>query len=148
MSKAAMQMALEALEQLQGGCTDSDDGTVEAITVWCPEVIDALREALAGVARPGAEPVAWINEEQTIGPHYGKKSLSFEPFYSSNPLHYKHTPLYATPHTEAVRMSGDELWKLWNAQGSDFMDQKEATVFARAVEQATAARLGVKMGDV
>ena len=56
--------------------------------------------------------------------------------------------VYATKHTEAVRMSEDELWKLWNAQGSDFMDQKEATVFARAVEQATAARLGVKMGDV
>jgi hypothetical protein len=44
--KVVMQMALEALEQLQGGCTDSDDGTVEAITVWCPEVIDALRKAL------------------------------------------------------------------------------------------------------
>jgi hypothetical protein len=46
MSREAMKMALEALEQLQGGCTDSDDGTVEAITVWCPEVIDALRQAI------------------------------------------------------------------------------------------------------
>lgn len=45
--RAAAQMALQALEQLQGGCTDSDDGTVEAITVWCPEVITALRAALA-----------------------------------------------------------------------------------------------------
>jgi hypothetical protein len=45
---AAMRQALDALEQLQGGCTDSDDGTVEAITVWCPEVIDALRAALEG----------------------------------------------------------------------------------------------------
>lgn len=45
--RAAMQAALEALESLQGGCTDSGDGTVEAITVWCPEVIDALRAALA-----------------------------------------------------------------------------------------------------
>lgn len=45
--QAAAQQALEALESLQGGCTDSDDGTVEAITVWCPEVIDALRAALA-----------------------------------------------------------------------------------------------------
>lgn len=43
----AAQQALEALESLQGGCTDSDDGTVETITVWCPEVIDALRTALA-----------------------------------------------------------------------------------------------------
>lgn len=44
--QAALQ-ALEALEQLQGGCTDHDDGTVEAITVWCPEIIDALRAALS-----------------------------------------------------------------------------------------------------
>ena len=45
--RAAAQQALEILERLHGGCTDSDDGTVEAITVWCPEIIDALRAALA-----------------------------------------------------------------------------------------------------
>jgi hypothetical protein len=45
--REAAQQALEVLESLQGGCTDSNDGTVEAITVWCPEVIDALRAALA-----------------------------------------------------------------------------------------------------
>lgn len=45
--RQAAQQALEALEDLQGGCTDSDDGTVDALTVWCPEVITALREALA-----------------------------------------------------------------------------------------------------
>ena len=43
----ALKLALEVLEQLQGGCTDHNDGTVEAITVWCPEVIDAILEALA-----------------------------------------------------------------------------------------------------
>ncbi len=43
----ALRRATEALEELQGGCTDSDDGTVEAITVWCPEVIEEAREALA-----------------------------------------------------------------------------------------------------
>jgi hypothetical protein len=48
--RAAMEQALEVLEHLQGGCTDSDDGTVEAITVWCPEVIDDLRAALAETA--------------------------------------------------------------------------------------------------
>lgn len=45
--RTAAQQALEVLESLQGGCTDSDDGTVEAITVWCPGVIAALRAALA-----------------------------------------------------------------------------------------------------
>jgi len=49
--RAAAKQALEALEHLQGGCTDHDDGTVEAITVWCPEVIDALRAALADSER-------------------------------------------------------------------------------------------------
>lgn len=44
--REAARMALEVLEALQGGCTDSDDGTVEAITVHCPEVIAALRDAL------------------------------------------------------------------------------------------------------
>lgn len=35
--RKVMQQALETLESLQGGCTDSGDGTVEAITVYCPE---------------------------------------------------------------------------------------------------------------
>ena len=39
--------ALESLEMLQGGCTDFNDGTVEALTVWCPEVIDSLSAAIA-----------------------------------------------------------------------------------------------------
>jgi hypothetical protein len=51
----ALKLALEALEQLQGCCTDHDDGTVEAITVWCPEVIDAIKEALAQPA-----PRLWV----------------------------------------------------------------------------------------
>jgi hypothetical protein len=52
----ALKLALEVLEQLQGGCTDHDDGTVEAITVWCPEVIDAIKQALAA---PVQEPEYW-----------------------------------------------------------------------------------------
>ena len=52
MSIEAMKQALEALEQLQGCCTDSDDGTVEAITVWCPEVIDDLRAAIEQAEKP------------------------------------------------------------------------------------------------
>jgi hypothetical protein len=54
--REAAQQALEALEALQGGCTDSNDGTVEAITVWCPEVIDTLRAALEHTEQ---EPVSW-----------------------------------------------------------------------------------------
>ena len=43
----AARQALELLKELQGGCTDSDDGTVEALTVWCPEVIAELEAAFA-----------------------------------------------------------------------------------------------------
>ena len=53
---------------------------------------EALKQALAQ-----GEPVAWINEDQTIGPDYGKKYYSDKPYYSLNPLRYKHTPLYTTP---------------------------------------------------
>lgn len=58
----AAQQALECLESLQGGCTDSGDGTVEAITVWCPEVIDALRAALAQKHDPVAHS-GWVLRE-------------------------------------------------------------------------------------
>lgn len=62
--------ALDVLEQLQGGCTDHDDGTVEAITVWCPEVIVSLRAALAAGQ---AQPVAWVRaiDEAMVTHHIG-----------------------------------------------------------------------------
>jgi hypothetical protein len=70
----ALRRATEALEELQGGCTDSDDGTVEAITVWCPEVIDEAREALAA-HEADKQPVedergafeAWVEREAGPG---------------------------------------------------------------------------------
>ena len=46
MSIKAMKRAIEVLEELQGGCTDSNDGTVEALTVWTPEVIEELRNGI------------------------------------------------------------------------------------------------------
>ena len=45
--KELMQQALDALENLQGLCTDAEDGCLEAITIWTPEIITALRERLA-----------------------------------------------------------------------------------------------------
>ncbi len=62
----AARMALEALEQLQGGCTDSNDGTVEAITVWCPEVITALRQALEQPAQQEPFKPDWVNYRQGV----------------------------------------------------------------------------------
>ena len=59
--RKAAEMALEALEELQGGCTDSDDGTVEALTIWCPEVIEALRQALAQPEQEQKTPLKVLN---------------------------------------------------------------------------------------
>ena len=72
----ALKLALEVLEQLQGGCTDHDDGTVEAITVWCPEVIDAIKAALA---QPVQEPVACVYKATTKKgetAHFGEYSTA------------------------------------------------------------------------
>jgi hypothetical protein len=59
-------------------------------------------------------------------------------------------PLFATPHTEAVRMSEAEIDAITKAQWGEQIGAMYAAyrAYARAVEQATAARLGVKMGDV
>jgi len=65
-----LKLALEALEQLQGGCTDHKDGTVEAITVWCPEVIDAIKEALAQPPLPVQPQRQPLTDEQKDAARY------------------------------------------------------------------------------
>ena len=52
----ASKLALDTLENLHGGCTDSDDGTYEAITVHCPEVIEALHQAIEQVEKQECAP--------------------------------------------------------------------------------------------
>ena len=63
-----------------------------------------------------------------------------------------HQDHIATPHTEAVRMSEAEINHLVDTHvggptPSYPLGPEDWINFARAVEQATAARLGVKMGD-
>ena len=58
--REAAQQALEFCESVHGGCTDSNDGTVEAITIWCPELIEALRAAL----KQEEEASAWLAERK------------------------------------------------------------------------------------
>jgi hypothetical protein len=54
-SRDLLKQALEFAESVHGGCTDSNDGTVEAITIWCPELIEDIR---AHLAKPEPAPVA------------------------------------------------------------------------------------------
>ena len=104
--RAAAQEALDALESLQGGCTDSGDGTVEAITVWCPEVIDALRAALAQPAASG-EPVAyWIPKaEQFCIAEPGERPFAsaWQPLYANaQPAPVSGEPLTADQESRCV----------------------------------------------
>ena len=43
-----------------------------------------------------------------------------------------------TPPAAAQRkpLTDEEMWKLWNAEGNDAMNQQEAITFARAIEAA------------
>lgn len=95
----AMRMTRETLEQLHGGCTDSDDGTVEALTVWCPEAIAALDAAIQQAEQAEqAEPVAWINME--------KRRLEWAkpPIWDGVPTvaRLDRIPLYTAPPTESM----------------------------------------------
>ena len=112
----AARMALEALEQLQGGCIDSNDGTMEAITVWCPEVIAALRQALANEALD-----KMAKNARELGLDYGpaqQESVGY--VYSVHGERIKNaciesdvpngTPLYTSPQSKPwVGLTWDEL---------------------------------------
>jgi hypothetical protein len=47
-----------------------------------------------------------------------------------------------------MSLTDEQMWSLWNAQGSDAMDQKEAIEFARAIESATAAPLLERIAEL
>jgi len=54
--REALKLALMVMEELQAGCTDHDYVMVQAIPVWCPDVIYTIKAALA------QEPVACKGE--------------------------------------------------------------------------------------
>jgi hypothetical protein len=97
---------LQALEQLQGGCTDSDDGTVEAITVWCPEVIDALRQAIEQAEQ--AQPVAWRYNLKHRGSFEGV-STEYSPVKLS--IGENWTPLYTAPPKRYLACVCGAVWE-------------------------------------
>ena len=104
MSIEAMKQALEALEQLQGGCTDSDDGTVEAITVWCPDVITALRAAIEEAEKQ--EPVAWMYDLKQRGSFEG---VSTEYSRVKLSIGENWVPLYTAPPRQWQGLTDEEI---------------------------------------
>ena len=101
----ALKLALEALENLQGLCTDAEDGWVEAVTIWTPEAITAIREALA--EQPAQrKPVAW--KDKTYG------NLHHQDFGNSIPL-YTSPPANANAGKPWVGLTDDERGQIINA---------------------------------
>ena len=130
--------ALEtALNRIEDMLSDDDGQAFKEARKFLPVGRAAL------VAQPGsvgdvAELLSWFEEaggfaQGTKAPH--KWVLQAE----------QELRRFAAAPTEAVRMSDQEIDELWKAPMSADWEHRE---FARAVEQATAARLGVKMGDV
>jgi hypothetical protein len=107
MSIEVMRQALELLEDLQGGCTDSDDGTVEALTIHCPEVIANLRAAIEQAAA-----VAWmydfLSDNEVIRDWV---TQSQEDIARENGFNVR--PLYTAPH-QWVELTDDEARALVN----------------------------------
>ena len=131
----SIKQAIEALEELV-------EYAEEAGFNWS---LDNARAAIAALrSMPQGEPVATIRYERgTPG-----KENDMPKVVSCNWLPDGVYSVYATPHTEAVRMSEAEILALWS--GSEVatrpvLGSKKVITFARAVEQATAARLGVTL---
>ena len=45
-------------------------------------------------------------------------------------------------------LTDDEVWSLWNSQGTDDMNMQEAATFARAIELAVAAAVAKRCADL
>lgn len=132
--REAAQQALEAMEELQGGCTDSDDGTVEAITVWCPEVITALRTALS---EPEQEPVAYLYHDAGVpeDAHPWLHSTMLVLAADRRPGLRGETPLYTHP-PQRKPLTDEEIVDLWADVSMDYDDQINIIEMARAIERA------------
>ena len=58
MTIETMKLALEALENLQGLCSE-EGNFIEQLTIWTPEAMYALRTAIAEAEKPTATHITW-----------------------------------------------------------------------------------------
>jgi hypothetical protein len=120
--RTAAQQALELLKELQGGCTDSDDGTVEALTVWCPELIENLEAALE---QPEQEPVAWMCSDENLA-NKGYSRFSKDKYGAWNIPVFTHPP-----RREWRGLTEEDIWTL----AANCLDSVLGRLhFARAIE--------------
>jgi hypothetical protein len=140
---------------LQGGCTDSDDGTVEAITVCCPEVIDALRQAIEQAQQ--AEPVAWYDSKSGWTEFH-----SFKPVRKPSAPDAEWLPLYTAPPKRDLTCVCGAVWEgetmvhaphqrkpltypqIHELDWPDGVAFEEILLFVRAIEAAHGITGGIK----
>jgi hypothetical protein len=114
MTIETMKLALEALENLQGLCSE-EGNFIEQLTIWTPEAMYALRTAIAEAEKPTAthitwneagdrvvngvaekqEPVAWVREHEL--------PLAPGDAFSWVETRVHKTPLYTTPPAAPVQ---------------------------------------------
>jgi hypothetical protein len=100
---------------------------------------DRALKAEAKLAQPEQEPVAWMFQHGETG------RMSFvsndgmnnpELFLAMNPRYALVCALVTAPAAQRKPLTDEEMWRLWNAEGNDAMNQQEAITFARAIEAA------------
>jgi hypothetical protein len=94
---------------------------------------DAQDKLIAEMAaQPEQEPVAWIDPaDYATLENDGWCVVHANAFDGSHALHST-TP----PAAQRQPLTNEEMWRLWNAEGNDAMNQQEAITFARAIEAA------------
>ena len=117
MSIEAMKQALEALENLQGLCSE-ESGFVEQVTIWTPEAIYALRTAIAEAEKQ--EPV--------------KDRLDFWALFDENQRLRAELKFNTTP--PAAQRQWVELTEadIRSIDTSEFWDDRTPMDFARVIE--------------
>ena len=122
----AMRQALEALENLQGLCSEESD-FVEQVTIWTPEAIDDLRQAIEQAEK--VEPISSILTKWKTGMICGQDAmvLLFR-HYSSDP---------ATPTTPAQRpLTRAEKNRIWSSCSGAATLPARASLFGTKIEAA------------
>lgn len=108
----------KAIESMDGVHAGEHHGGIE-------ESIAAIRGALD---QPQQELVALVTAAQKVMDEFGTSSDGLQELYQA-------LKLYTSPPARKP-LTDERLWKIWNSQGDDAMEQQAAINFARAIEAA------------